>query len=423
MLDAFRHNKRWQMACVLGISIIVALFDRMNINFAMPLIAADMGWQDNEIGEKGMWLTAVFFITYGLANMLLTPIAERIGPRKSLLFIVILWCVFTAMGALLSQIYLLFLLARVLLGLAEGVHFPMMNLLTKQWFPLHERSRGNSVWAAGAFLSMILAPLILVPMMDVYGWRSTFILLAVFGLIITFPLIYFYVYNSPQEHPRISDSEHRYLTEYLSRETQQQPDDSNSTADLKSFLTSERFIMLVSISSVNHIITYGIVTWLPTYFNKERGIEFGDLSLPLMLPYLSSVIALPAWSYLGDKTNNRARIAGMAYFIAAICCVIAMTVENIWLSLAFISAAIFFAAAYFSAEWALVQKAVPDPIFTKVGGIYNGISVLIGGVLGSIIVGSLASALGSFAAGFIALGGFCLLMGTALLVLSKKLQY
>ncbi|MCG8668701.1 MAG: MFS transporter, partial [Pseudomonadales bacterium] len=414
---------RWQMAVVLAVSIIIALFDRLNINFAMPLIAEDMGWSDKEIGEKGMWLAAMFYVTYGLANIFLTPVAERFGPRKSLLVIVILWCVFTAMGAVLSQIYLLFIAARILLGVAEGVHFPMMNLLTKRWFPLHERSRGNSVWAAGMFLSMILAPLILVPMMDTYGWRSTFILMAILGLVITFPLIYFFVYDEPGKHPRISANELSYLQQHQVNNTKHQEQAKDNNPPMKQFLLSKHFLLLITISGFHYIIVYGIVTWLPTYFNKERGIEFGDLSLPLMLPYLSSVVALPLWSYLGDKTNTRALSAGSAYILAAICCFIAISLENVWISLIFISAAIFFASAYNSAEWAFVQRVVPDELVGKVGGVYNGISVLIGGVLGSVIVGSIASSLGSFSAGFFALGVMSIVVAGLLFVLARLIRY
>ena len=414
------QHKRWQMAAVLGISIIVALFDRLNINFAMPLIAEDMGWTDQEIGARGMWLAAAFFISYGLANMFLTPIAERFGPRKSLLFIVILWCLFTAMGAWFSQIFWLFIAARLLLGLAEGVHFPMMNLLTRQWFPLHERSRGNSLWAAGMFLSMILAPLILVPMMDTWGWRSTFLLLAVMGLLITFPLIYRFVFDTPEQHPGISEAELTYLNAHSNEVSDDKSDGSLSLAE---FLKSPLFLLLVSISSVHYIVVYGIVTWLPTYFNKERDIQFSDLSLPLMLPYLSSVIALPVWSYLGDRTNKRAHIAAITYVLAALSCFIAISVPSVWLSLIFISLAIFFASAYNSAEWAFVQKVVPPHLTGKVGGVYNGIAVLVGGVLGSVIVGSAASYLGSFATGFAVLGVLCVFLGLLMVVLGKRIRY
>lgn len=417
MMPTFQ--KRWQMATVLCISIIVALFDRLNINFAMPLIAADMGWSDEDIGVKGMWLAASFYLSYGLANIFLTPFAERFGPRKSLLTIVVLWCLFTALGATTSQHIALFIFARILLGIAEGVHFPMMNILSKRWFPPEERSRGNSVWAAGMFLSMILAPLILVPLMDEFGWRYTFMILALLGLLITFPLIFYFVHDNPESHPSISPEEKAFLEKANPCKPEKQP----AGDTLKAFLKSKDFLMLITISGFHYIIVYGIITWLPTYFNKERGIEFGDLSLPLMLPYLSSIIALPVWAYLGDKTNQRALFAGISYFFAAICCFLAVNIEDVWVSLGFISLAIFFASAYNSAEWAFIQKVVPDSIIGKVGGIYNGISVLIGGVLGSIIVGSIASALGTFAAGFNVLGGMCIVVGLLLCGLARMIRY
>ena len=122
-------------------TFLVAYYDRLNISLAMPLIAIENGWSDAETASNGALLMSLFYGGFGVANIFLTPLGERIGPRRSLVVIILLWSLFTALGALASQVLTVFMASRVLLGLSEGIHPPMMNQLTNTWFAPGERSR------------------------------------------------------------------------------------------------------------------------------------------------------------------------------------------------------------------------------------------------------------------------------------------
>ncbi|MDZ7782173.1 MAG: MFS transporter [Halioglobus sp.] len=197
-------NRRWQLALVLMVTFFVGYLDRYNISFALPLMAEEFGWDEARTQYYGSLLLGVFFAAYGLANILLTPFAARLGARRSLLIMVCLWSLFTAMGAWVSQWLVLLMATRVLLGLSEGVHVPMMSQLTKTWFPLGERARANSIFVSGLFFAVLLSPLVLVPLMSTLGWRWGFVLLALFGLAVSLPLIYRVVDDEPEEHPTVT---------------------------------------------------------------------------------------------------------------------------------------------------------------------------------------------------------------------------
>ena len=133
------------------VTLFVGFMDRLNITFALPLMAQEYGWTDAQVQVYGSRLLGMFYAAYGVANIFLTPFAARLGTRRSLMIIVVLWSVFTALGAFVSQFIMLLLASRILLGLAEGVHVPMMMTATQAWFPPAERSRANSIVAAGIF--------------------------------------------------------------------------------------------------------------------------------------------------------------------------------------------------------------------------------------------------------------------------------
>ena len=82
-------HRRWQLSLVLMVTFFVGYLDRLNITFALPLMAAEFGWSEVQTQDYGSLLMGLFYGGYGLANIFLTPFAVRFGPRRSLLIIII----------------------------------------------------------------------------------------------------------------------------------------------------------------------------------------------------------------------------------------------------------------------------------------------------------------------------------------------
>lgn len=421
-MAAITHNARWKLAAVLAFTIVVSLFDRMNITYALPKIAEEFGWNAEQTAKQGGWLMSIFFIAYGLANIFLTPFIQHFGARKILLTIILLWSVFTCLGPLTSQTLGLFLLARVLLGLAESPHFPMMNALSKQWFPPSESSRGNSVWASGMFFAMILSPLVLVPLTEAYGWRTAFIVIALMGTCLSWPLVYWFIHDAPATHPRISDTEKAHIEGGRAAEAADISDDIRAVG-IKHLLVQPEFIILCLASITHYILVYGIVSWMPTWLTQEKQVAYGDLSWALTIPYLFSLLGLLLWSTLGDKTDRRSQIAAIAYLFAGVSCVFATSTVGLWDSIVILSAAVFFSCAFNSAEFALLQRIVPAHLNTQAGGIYNGLGVFLGGGLGPVVTGYLASATQSFSTAISYLGTLTIIASLLMGILAYRLKH
>ena len=66
-------HRRWQLALVLLVTFFVAYMDRLNITFAVPLMATEYGWSETQTREYGSLLMGLFYAGYGLANIFLTP--------------------------------------------------------------------------------------------------------------------------------------------------------------------------------------------------------------------------------------------------------------------------------------------------------------------------------------------------------------
>jgi MFS family permease len=173
----------WQIPVVLAITVLINYLDRNNLSLALPHLAQDFSWSDREVGSRGEVLLAAFFVSYGLSNILLSPLAERFGPKRSVMVAIAALSFVTLLSALLGYSLTALTILRLLLGVAEGVHIPMLSAITSHWFHPNERSRANTIWGSGILLSTALAPLIVIPWIQAWGWRFTFGVLGIGGLV------------------------------------------------------------------------------------------------------------------------------------------------------------------------------------------------------------------------------------------------
>lgn len=381
---------RWQIPAVLAVTVFINYLDRNNLALAIPRLAHDFHWSDREIGAKGEVLLAAFFLSYALSNLLLSPLAERFGAKRSVMAAIIAFSLVTLLSAPLGGSFAALIVLRLLLGLGEGVHIPMLSALTSRWFAPQERSRANATWGSGILLSTAIAPLIVVPLIQSWGWRSMFAVLGLGGLLLSIPLVYFLVPD---------DSVH----------TGQQPVDAISPdAVLEGkrsiyYRRDYRFWLAVVGGSLNAFCAFGILNWLPTYFNRAKAIDFEHLGWPLALVFSAGIVGLAVMAYLGDALQRRIQLAGVGFLIAGAMVYVASTSDRLELLVLFFALSVFCQSAYGAQEYAIIQHILPSQQVGAGTGFYNGLSILVGGVGGSLIPGSIVAATGSFDLGMLSI--------------------
>ena len=119
---------RWQGVIALLLLIIISYVDRVNISVMIlnPEFAAHFHLNENRM-LQGMLMTC-FLLGYGLSALILTPLIEsRLNYRQGLLSSVAIWALVCAVSPLLGSL-LGMLIARIVLGVAEG---PLFSLKTR----------------------------------------------------------------------------------------------------------------------------------------------------------------------------------------------------------------------------------------------------------------------------------------------------
>lgn len=308
---------------VLWFAVLLALvtyIDRVAISQAAPYITQELGLTPIQMG----WALAVFGYAYAVFEIPGGWLADRIGPRKVLMRIVIWWSVFTAAtGWVFSATSLI--LVRGLFGAGEAGAFPGITRMLTTWLPKGERERAQSlVWLATRFAGAF-TPLLVVWLITAVGWRRVF---EVFGVIGVVWAVFFYRWfrDDPAKHPAVNAEELAILP----------PAKDVAVAESgvpwgKIFSTPA--VWLLSIQYM--CLAYGwwfYVNWLPTYLRGQRSdLQVGSLGLgpfaqaavaglPLLLGGIGCLVSaavLPRLSKAVGSVRVSRRIVAIVGFVGA----------------------------------------------------------------------------------------------------------
>ena len=180
---------------------VITFIDRINISVASDNIMTDLGLNEAQWG----WVLSAFILSYSLFQIPLGNWGDRKGQRLVLTFIVMWWSVFTGMtgaaGGFMSLVAI-----RFMFGIGEAGAYPNMTSAIGKWFPKRETGKAQGfIWAASRF-GGALAPITVIPLMAWVGWRMTFAIFGVVGLLWGVVWLVWYKDN-PQQMKGISAKE------------------------------------------------------------------------------------------------------------------------------------------------------------------------------------------------------------------------
>lgn len=166
---------------------VVAL-DRLTASYLSPYIVADLGLNNTQLGL----LAASLSIAVAVSSVVLGRVADATGRRKLILLVAtVLFSLFSALsGAVVG--FAALLLARLLLGLAEGPMVPLSQaIMAEASRPERRGFNMGAMQMTGAFLiGGMLGPILATGIADAYGWRAAFFLSALPGVLLAVALFF-----------------------------------------------------------------------------------------------------------------------------------------------------------------------------------------------------------------------------------------
>ncbi|XP_050466531.1 putative inorganic phosphate cotransporter isoform X2 [Cataglyphis hispanica] len=187
-----------------------------------------------------------------------------------------------------------FIILRMLQGLIAGVIWPSMHDMTAKWIPPNERSRFISAYLGSSVGAAITYPLC-ATVTSFFGWGASFHVMSLLG-IMWYCLWKFLVYDSPQQHPRISDDEKNYIMDNIAKSI----DKEETQIPWKSIILSGPiWITIVAHwSSAWGFLT--LMTQAPTYFNFVHGWNINTTGILAGTPHILRMIFSYFFSIMSD---------------------------------------------------------------------------------------------------------------------------
>ncbi|HKF47374.1 MAG TPA: MFS transporter [Terracidiphilus sp.] len=409
-------RRRWRIAWLLGLGVLVNYFDRVNLSVSHASLRHDFGISDVTYG----YLLGAYNWTYALIQVPVGSILDRFGVRLVGRISILVWSLASFAGASSPGLRSLFA-SRFLLGIGEAPTFPANAKAVGAWFPHHERSFATSLFdAAAKFASAIGVPAIGVLLLYL-GWRLSF---AATGLIsLLYFALFFFVYREPEEDPKLTPAELHFIR---AEDTAQS---SASAPTLARLLRQPKVIGLsLGFGSYNYVF-YLLLTWLPSYLSESLHIDLLHSFLYTGVPWLAATCTdLFIGGLLVDRlvqrgwNSGRVRmttlVAGTAFGLGIVGAGWSHTPSHalLWIT---ISIAGLSAAA--PVGWSIPSLIAPPSSVGRVGGILN-LSNQLSGIAAPIVTGYLVYARHSFTAAFAVAGVYLAIGICAYLFLLRSIE-
>ena len=305
-------HTRWLLVFWLFVLSAVAFLDRVNISIAGSSIAADYGLANQQLG----WVFSSFLLGYALFQTAGGWLSDKLGPRRVLTVGVVWWGIFTALTAVVpSQMraaLFLFVAIRFLLGAGEAVIYPASNQFVSWWIPTQERGIANGIIFAGVGVGAGITPPAISYVMFHYGWRSSFWMSAIIGLVAG--LVWFLIArDKPEDHPSVYPGELRHIQSGRTLSTTQllpvstiSPPQVNPVKSLPwSTILQSKNLWAVTFS----YFCYGYVAWIffswfYIYLAKVRGLNLKASAFYATLPFLAMAVCCPLGGAIADRVTR-----------------------------------------------------------------------------------------------------------------------
>ncbi|KAI5315264.1 PREDICTED: ascorbate transporter [Prunus dulcis] len=290
-----RFPKRYLIVILTFISTFICYVERVGFSIAYTAAADAAGVSQSSKGT----ILSTFYYGYACSQVPGGWAAQRIGGRCVLLLSFVTWSLTYAFVPLDPNSVTMMVLARFLVGVAQGFMFPSIHSVLAQWVPPHERSRSVSLTTSGMYLGAAAGMLVVPSLVKLSSPQFVFLAEATLGTIWSVVWLN-YASNPPQsELPKattvtgfgevlllIKGGHEKIKVE----ERNERICNRTESIPWKIIFRSLPIWAIVVNNFTFHYALYVMMNWLPTYFEQGLQLSLQDMGSYKMVPYLNMFI-------------------------------------------------------------------------------------------------------------------------------------
>ena len=386
----------WRLIPFLVFLFVLAWIDRVNVGFAKLQMLQDLQFSEAVYGLGA----GVFFIGYFLFEVPSNLLLEKIGARKTLARITILWGL-ASMAMIYVTTPMSFYAIRFLLGIFEAGFFPGVVLYLTYWFPAQKRARVNGLFMTSfAIAGVVGGPIAGFVMSTMEGvghlanWQWLFLLEGIPSVLAGIAVLLF-LPEKPVNAGWLTSSEKQAVTQALEAENR----DLSKHSSLRAACANSRVWICAAVYFCVVSGNATIAFWSPSII-KEIGIA-GNLQIGLIsaIPFIAGTIAMVLNGIHSDRSGERRLHCALATLVASIGLVLTgLFLGNALLALCALTLAAIGILAAFPVFWSLPAAFLTGTAAAGGIALINSIGNL-AGFAAPYLIGSLKTSTGKLASG------------------------
>ena len=247
-MSSFTDSRRPLVVALLMTVVIISVLDKTIFAFAGPQIIDELKLTPAQFG----FISSAFFFLYSISGVLVGFLANRMPSRWILSGMALVWMTAQLLAALSTSFFTL-LASRILLGAGCGPGTAVTQHACFKWYTSRERVLPAALIQVAIMLGAIAGAVALPKLIEQYGWRTGYVLLAGVGLVW---LLLWQRYGREGQHDDTRDTQGDLLP----------------TLPYKRLLLNRTFVCITLVAFCSYLPNALLYSWLPTYLQRGLGM-------------------------------------------------------------------------------------------------------------------------------------------------------
>lgn len=376
--DEGRTNKSLILA-MLVLVYTLNFVDRQIIGILAGSIKEELNLSDTQLGLMGGLAFALFYTALGIP---IAWLADRKNRTWIITIALVIWSGFSALCGAAQNFWQLFA-ARVGVGVGEAGGVAPSYSLISDYFPPQERGRAMAVFSFGIPIGSAAGILFGGLIAHAIDWRWAFAIVGLAGVAVA-PL--FKMIVKEPARGRYDGEDGKGPAPPLAKV-------------VKELAAKPSFWFLSLGAASSSIVGYGLIFWLPSFFQRSFDLSLVDRSLYYAaIIFFGGIAGIWLGGFLGDRFAKRSKgayaaVPGLSFILAAPCYVLGVQQNDLVIAFFLFLIPQALSLAWLGPVIAAIQGLVAPQARAVASAIFLFINNLLGIGLGTVFFGAVSDLL------------------------------
>ena len=367
---------RWIIVAMLALAAVLNYVDRQTLALMAGAVQRDLVIDDQGYAA----VVNAFLVAYMLGGLVAAFVVDRLGARWGMILFVGWWSLASAGTGLAQSVFHLGV-SRFALGLGEAGNWVASPKLVREWFPKKERALAIGLYSSAAHFGAAISPALMAVLCLTVGWRLTFVLCGLAGLLW---LVGWLLLYRPNTALPVYAADAAADAEPVA--TQAEPIDESGWRGWAAVMRTRGVWWYALAAALTNPVWFFYLFWFPKYLTEERGLSIAEMGRTTWIVYAAAGFGAVGGGLLSGRIVRRGvKPARARVLVMALVALVApLGALNALQPSVTVSLALGAIVAFCHTAWVTNQTALPVDLYPTrhigkvmgIGGIASGLATI-----------------------------------------------